>query len=552
MVYAFAAKQHRPLCWHQLEHSVLRNFGGLDTVDPVKVFQEKITVIVEREDRHKGDPINTTAGLIQAALFGDGTGSESRYLLLLTENYGALGILQQLLGQRRVITIFGSSFPKDQEYTQVCRNINRIKVCMETGNTVILLNLENLYESLYDALNQYYARLGGERFVDLGLGTHRVKCRVHQEFRLIVVAEKQIVYEKFPIPLINRLEKHFLRLNNIMNENQSEFAAELDRWANQFVSPYRTGYNKEPYMNIADAFMGFHPDTTAAIVLQVWKQKGGHADDQFLEDCQKMLLWCATPDSVLRLKDTQLYTEEHRVFNIYFREQPHDDIFKYMVYRHQMTRNTGLFAQVTTHSKLLTDQEKEKIMTCFDLTANNIILLTLQSFDTEQQFCQQIRNFVEKSGSGLKVMLIQCGSGDKNMSLIKSAQYCVVDELPDDDREFAVFFIVQLPRVAGGCFTGFMAGKWHSLHIDELRPEGNLPSVHQLHNNSPANVLQGRAPHEEPSRVTPNDTQIGPLNMDSHLAREVQQHEEMEVTENTVDQENEDLATVDLDNIVLE
>ncbi|XP_041346957.1 E3 ubiquitin-protein ligase RNF213-like, partial [Gigantopelta aegis] len=119
MVYAFAAKQHRPLCWHQLEHSVLRNFGGLDTVDPVEVFQENITVIVKREERHEDDPINTTAGLIQAALFGDGTDSESRYLLLLTENYGALGILQQLLGQRRVITIFGSSFPKDQEYTQV-------------------------------------------------------------------------------------------------------------------------------------------------------------------------------------------------------------------------------------------------------------------------------------------------------------------------------------------------------------------------------------------------------------------------------------------------
>ena len=37
---------------------------------------------------------------------------------------------------------------------KVCRNINKIKVCMETGNTVVLLNLENLYESLYDALNQ--------------------------------------------------------------------------------------------------------------------------------------------------------------------------------------------------------------------------------------------------------------------------------------------------------------------------------------------------------------------------------------------------------------
>ena len=37
---------------------------------------------------------------------------------------------------------------------QVCRDINRIKVFMETGRTVILLNLESLYESLYDALNQ--------------------------------------------------------------------------------------------------------------------------------------------------------------------------------------------------------------------------------------------------------------------------------------------------------------------------------------------------------------------------------------------------------------
>ena len=46
--------------------------------------------------------------------------SESRYLLILTENYAALGILQQeLLKIKNAIIIFGSSFPKDQEYTQV-------------------------------------------------------------------------------------------------------------------------------------------------------------------------------------------------------------------------------------------------------------------------------------------------------------------------------------------------------------------------------------------------------------------------------------------------
>ena len=46
--------------------------------------------------------------------------SESRYLLILTENYAALKILQQQLTRLKdAIYIFGSSFPKDQEYTQV-------------------------------------------------------------------------------------------------------------------------------------------------------------------------------------------------------------------------------------------------------------------------------------------------------------------------------------------------------------------------------------------------------------------------------------------------
>ena len=143
-------------------------------------------------------------------------------MLFLTENYAALQVIKHYLheevGLRKVgieddrtegysleaslslvtddslkarsmehkmkpFVLFGSSFPKDREYTQVCRNINQIKICMETGRTVILLNLENLYESLYDLLNQYYIHHGDQRYVDLGLQTHRVKCRVHHNFK---------------------------------------------------------------------------------------------------------------------------------------------------------------------------------------------------------------------------------------------------------------------------------------------------------------------------------------------------------------------------------
>ncbi len=87
--------------------------------------------------------------------------------------------------KKEPFVLFGSSFPKDKDYTQVCRNINQIKICMETGRTVILLNLENLYESLYDLLNQYYITLGSSRYADLGLQTHRVKCRVDRNFKYV-------------------------------------------------------------------------------------------------------------------------------------------------------------------------------------------------------------------------------------------------------------------------------------------------------------------------------------------------------------------------------
>ena len=63
--------------------------------------------------------------------------SESRYLLLLTENYGALTILQQqIFTMDNAVVIFGSSFPRDQEYTQVFVMLLKIRE-LELGFSVI-------------------------------------------------------------------------------------------------------------------------------------------------------------------------------------------------------------------------------------------------------------------------------------------------------------------------------------------------------------------------------------------------------------------------------
>lgn len=55
------------------------------------------------------------------------------------------------------------------------------------------------------------------------------------DFRLIVVAEKEVVYRNFPIPLINRLEKHILSMHTMLSQAQITVVERLESWASRFV-----------------------------------------------------------------------------------------------------------------------------------------------------------------------------------------------------------------------------------------------------------------------------------------------------------------------------
>ncbi|XP_052807608.1 E3 ubiquitin-protein ligase rnf213-alpha-like isoform X3 [Mya arenaria] len=515
MVYNFVEKSHKPPTWYEMLHAILRNFGGLDQVNPEEIFKKHLARVIScnTEIRRLGDPDCSPAGLIQACLFDTHkTGSESRYMLLLTENFGAVSSIQQLLQTKgneiRPITIFGSSFRSDQEYTQVCRNINKIKVCMETGNTVVLLNLENLYESLYDALNQYYVYFGGERYVDLGLGTHRVKCPVHRNFRLIVVAEKQTVYKKFPIPLINRLEKHFLTVKTTLNDRQQRLVSELEKWASDFASQTDgtcyTARNIKKELKIEDIFIGYHRDSCSAIILDVSQTYQNAEDIELLEAGKLLLLWCATPESVER--SNKLDESQRRRFQKYYYErQAHVSLVSYLKLKKEKCRR--IFAQVTTHSKLLASIHKKVISLEIGIDVDRIFLLeTLSSFDTEQQFTNRVQQHLERAGTDESLMLIQCDSGDVNANLIACARYIVMDEYEKARKKLRApvhaVFIVQLPRKAGGCFTGFQCGRWHSAHIDDLCPESTqMPDIQYLQGKTVSsifhNVGEKQSHHDE-------------------------------------------------------
>ncbi len=159
--------------WEFLEKAIRRNFGGLVDLDPIVPFFKQFNEDNIELDQTLGQSQANVIDLVKEALLKKTTEDENRYLLLLSQNDNALDLINNYilneLETNNVKIIFGSSFPNDQAYSQICRKIHQIKLSMELGKIVILLNLENLYESLYDALNQFYYKFGdNEKFVDLG------------------------------------------------------------------------------------------------------------------------------------------------------------------------------------------------------------------------------------------------------------------------------------------------------------------------------------------------------------------------------------------------
>ena len=45
-----------------------------------------------------------------------------------------------------------------------------------------------------------------------------------------------MVYEKFPIPLISRLEKHLVTMATLLNDVQKKILAILENWVEEFAA----------------------------------------------------------------------------------------------------------------------------------------------------------------------------------------------------------------------------------------------------------------------------------------------------------------------------
>ena len=58
MVYGFASRSNDKPTWYELQHAILRNFGGHDNVKPIDVFMRHLRNINQNQPVWKQDKIS--------------------------------------------------------------------------------------------------------------------------------------------------------------------------------------------------------------------------------------------------------------------------------------------------------------------------------------------------------------------------------------------------------------------------------------------------------------------------------------------------------------
>eukprot|EP01083_Nonionella_stella_P284313 967834_1 len=153
-----------------LVEAALRNFGG-ETKEQAEAFlfpkiAEKLLSsgnITGQEIWRRFNPLTLIRDNIrQTRDLQRNKADEFRHIMLITESSMIWKILfdSDILRADQTDVIFGSTFQNDINSTvYLYRTTEKIRDAMKKGNNCVLLQLEQLYDSLYDVLNQRYLNL---------------------------------------------------------------------------------------------------------------------------------------------------------------------------------------------------------------------------------------------------------------------------------------------------------------------------------------------------------------------------------------------------------
>ena len=114
-----------------------------------------------------------------------------------------------------------SEFPNDKTETAKHQIISKIKIAMERGSCVFLINASSIAGSFYDLFNQHYKEMKGNYYTNIAIGAFSRPCVVHPKFQ-VVFHLRESELSTTPMPFLNRFEKYLISVPDILGEQLSK------------------------------------------------------------------------------------------------------------------------------------------------------------------------------------------------------------------------------------------------------------------------------------------------------------------------------------------
>jgi hypothetical protein len=204
---------------HFLDYCSL--LDGMDTLDLKANVVESLKESLRDRLDEDSDP---TAAHCRYTMVIDPSDSETAVDLLFNMNLLEEGYAS------RVITL--SEFPDDNNPTRHTAILGQIKLSIERGDCLILVNSRAIQSALYDVINRHYVtavstnpitgKTVKEYYAQISVGSFSRPVRVHPNFRLIVhVPESSLPVT--PLPFLNRMEKFRISVADALRQRIQKF-----------------------------------------------------------------------------------------------------------------------------------------------------------------------------------------------------------------------------------------------------------------------------------------------------------------------------------------
>lgn len=451
---------------------LLRNFGGLPN--------ELRKLMLLNFEKCYDPKYSTDIGVLK--LIRDNLlDKQSRHLMLITNGDAVLSVIEEAVKEmnRQHIIIFGSQFEEDLTDDYNYRILSRIMLCMEQGYILILKDLENIYGSLYDMLNQNFTVIGSKRNCRVALGPYSNPiCHVHEDFKCIVLVEELKLDYSDP-PFLNRFEKQQFRLEDMMSEKAKRIRDKLVTFTTEFCTIKRCSYTPENVLAISGE------NIISSLVLNVEKEVCD--EEQIIQICQDHLLWITTPESVIRINKSVLSEGKpnlaKKLTKSYFGLPIHNGLLKLLEF---FTADSCQKGETTLTVVFTHDHELPSLHT----QRTNLRMERLRNFKSEKYLNTKIQEFFD-SNSIYLVLHCKASEDSVHILLAKSIiEHCMRSTKKKHEPK-TVCIICQMERQKRPLTQiNFLSG-WKLVTLDKInQPNLSLPEMETL---SPKEIFSNRA-----------------------------------------------------------